>query len=101
MHMTVDKEVAKRYAGQWVHCHSVYGLHEGVVFKIFHDGIILIHHTQLASGSEQLKDTVVAEADPGNGLDDTRLAQFFLPAPGLFVPFGGMYGLWPRPGFFI
>lgn len=100
--MVYTKEVVHKYVGQWVQCHSAYGMHAGLMHRALHDGIILIHQTALMSG-RPLDDadvsTGVYRAEE-NGADITTV-QFFIPAPGLFVPYGGLFGLWPRPGFFI
>lgn len=98
--MKMTKEHAKKYVGQWVHCHSIYGMHAGIVHRALHDGFILVHHTQLASGSHAtLEDFQPGVHNRKDGLDVEQTQ--FLPAPGLFVPYGGLYGLYPRPFFFI
>lgn len=96
------KEIVRQYVGQLVHCHSVYGHHEGLVHRALHDGFILVHHVQLAGGEQMTPEDIQAEAHNDSQDDgDMTTVQFFLPAPGLFVPYGGLYGLWPRPGFII
>lgn len=96
------KERVRKYVGQWVHCHSVYGMHAGVLHRALHDGIVLVHHTALASGSAADEgDYEAGVFQQGISPEDYSQAQFFLPAPGMFVPYGGIYGLWPRPGFII
>lgn len=100
--MEWNKEMLKPYQGQWVHCHSVYGMHAGLVHRVLHDGIVLIQVTQLASGTRDADRNV----QPGvyrSGVDETdyRQTQFLVPPPGLFLPYGGLYGIWPRPGFII
>ncbi|MCL6452579.1 MAG: hypothetical protein K6T78_03005 [Alicyclobacillus sp.] len=113
--MHLKKEHCVKFVGQWVHVHSVYGMHEGVLHRALHDGIILVHHVQLASTSDaQVDDFQLGlwEDQPDHGhtahaspLDIHRLdatpAQFLLPAPGLFVPYPGLFGIWPRPAFVI
>jgi hypothetical protein len=100
--MEMSKDRVRRYVGQWVHCHSMYGLHEGILHRALHDGVIIIHHTSLARGQETIEgDVQTGEFRPSVNDPDMSQVQFFLPAPGLFVPYGGLYGLWPRPGFVI
>ncbi|MCF8563258.1 hypothetical protein LLE49_00675 [Alicyclobacillus tolerans] len=98
--MHFHKEVVKKYHAQWVHCHSVYGVHHGFVYKVMHDGIILTHCTGLAQG--QQTDGSEFEAGVYNDSDgpDVQHVQFF-GGPGMFIPYGGMFGLWPAPGFII
>lgn len=100
--MEMKKEVVRQYVGQWVHCHSIYGMHEGILHRALHDGVIIIHHTSLASGQGATEGNYkTGEFRPGVNDADMTQVQFFLPAPGMFVPYGGLYGLWPRPGFVI
>ncbi len=65
------------------------------------DGLILVHHTQLASGSNPHPQEFQPGLHQAGDSMDVSQVQFFLPAPGLFVPYAGLFGLWPRPGFFI
>ncbi|MDQ0188845.1 hypothetical protein JI721_12390 [Alicyclobacillus cycloheptanicus] len=96
--MDWSKETAKVYVGQWVHCHSVYGMHQGMVHRALRDGIILVQHIQLADGApcdaNSFEPGVYAAGDDR----DIQPAQF-LAAPGLFIPYRGLFGLWPVPFF--
>ncbi len=100
--MVYTKEVVRQYAGKWIRCHSVYGLHEGVVHRVLHDGIILVHTVQLASHEEDDHEHSFEGGvfKPEQEDLDVDTVQFF-PAPGMFVPFGGIYGIWPGFGFVI
>lgn len=91
------KETVKKYVGTWVHCHSMYGLHEGVVHRALRDGIILVHHTQLSDGTKFNEDDFKHGVFESGSDEEFCEAQFFLPFPGMFVPYGGMFGLYPRP----
>jgi hypothetical protein len=96
--MLYTKEVARQYAGQWVRCESVYGVHQGMVHRVLRDGLILIHHVALTSGQAIDRE----DFQPGNYQSDDpefTQVQFFLPAPGLFIPYGGLYGLSPLSPF--
>jgi hypothetical protein len=99
--MVIHKDYARRFLGQWVHCHSVYGMHHGIVHRALHDGIILVHYTTLTSGEPSL----VSDFQPGvhssRDSRDITPAQFPFLGPGLFIPYGGLFGLWPFPGFII
>lgn len=97
----ISKEVVRPYVGKWVHCHSVYGMHAGLLHRALHDGIVLIHPMALASGSPLEEGQIRAEADAPLAAEDVRQAQFFLPYPGMFIPYGGIFGLWPRPAIII
>jgi hypothetical protein len=99
--MEMSKDYARRFVGQWVHCHSMYGMHVGIVHRALSDGLILVHHTQLASGSNPHPQEFQPGLHQAGDSMDVSQVQFFLPAPGLFVPYAGLFGLWPRPGFFI
>lgn len=91
------KETVKHFVGTWVHCHSMYGMHEGLVHRALRDGIILVHHNPLASGNKLDKgDVQLGVLKEGTDLDIAQV-QFMLPFPGMFVPYGGLYGLYPRP----
>jgi hypothetical protein len=99
--MEYTKETVRSYVGQWVRCQSVYGVHEGLVHRALHDGIILVHTTQLASHSfNGPHEFTTGTFRPGDNDSDIQNVQFF-PAPGLFVPYPGIYGIWPRVGFVI
>ncbi len=100
--MVFTKEVVRQYVGKWVRCHSVYGLHEGVVHRVLHDGIILVHTVHLANhdGEHDVNSFESGIFEPGSDRLDVDTVQFF-PAPGLFVPYGGIYRIWPGFGFVI
>ncbi|WAH35434.1 hypothetical protein [Alicyclobacillus dauci] len=94
--MRYTKETVHKFVGQWIHCHSVYGVHQGIVHRAMRDGFILVHHTRLADG----RPMVDTDLDMGiyGPTDTSDIVQTqFLPAPGLFIPYGGVYGIWPRP----
>lgn len=93
------KETVKQYVGTWVRCHSMYGMHEGMLHRALRDGIILVNHMQLMKGEAQTSDDVkFGVFQSGNTPDlDIEQVQFVLPFPGMFVPYGGLYGLYPRP----
>ncbi|MCL6429650.1 MAG: hypothetical protein K6V36_02170, partial [Anaerolineae bacterium] len=48
--MAISPWVAQRYVGRWVHCHSVYGFHRGILTRVLPNGIVLTRAVQLASG---------------------------------------------------
>ncbi len=99
--MDYNKENMRPYVGQWVRCHSVYGVHEGLVHRALHDGIIIVHTAQLTGYSDEANDEFTNGAfRPGEDNSDMQTVQFF-PAPGLFVPYPGIFGIWPRVGFVI
>jgi hypothetical protein len=99
--MEYNKKTMHSYVGQWVRCHSVYGVHEGLVHRALHDGIILVHTAQLAAHNlDELQSMKAEPYTPSENSLDMQTVQFF-PAPGLFVPYRGIYGIWPRVGFFI
>lgn len=95
------KEHTMHFVGKFVHCHSVYGMHEGLVHRALRDGIILVHHVQLAGGESATKGEFEAEAYHSSDGPDYAPTQFLFPGPGMFIPYGGIYGLWPRPGLWI
>ncbi|MCL6517964.1 hypothetical protein [Alicyclobacillus sp.] len=97
----IHKEVVKPYVGKWVHCHSIYGMHAGLLHRALHDGIVLIHPVALAAGSERAQEEIRAEAETLTPEQDVRQAQFILPFPGMFIPYGGIFGIWPRPAIII
>lgn len=100
--MEVTKEVARQHLGKWVHCHSIYGMHRGVVYKAMKSGIILIHHTQLASGEQhQNNDFALGTFDPSENNEAFENVRLMMPYPGLYVPYAGMYGMWPGMGFIL
>ncbi|GMA50813.1 hypothetical protein GCM10025857_21700 [Alicyclobacillus contaminans] len=99
--MEMTKEHCRKYVGQWVHVHSMYGMHVGILHRTLHDGIILVHHTQLTHGIHASSDTFQPGVHRAADGVDAAQVQFFLPAPGLFVPYAGLFGIWPRPAFFI
>jgi hypothetical protein len=88
--------IAHKFLGQWVRCHSVYGVHRGIVSRVLPDGIVLTNVAQLASVSnEQKSEAVHGTYHPDN--EEIKIAPVFF--GGLFVPFGGIYGLYPGFGF--
>ncbi|GIM48350.1 hypothetical protein DNHGIG_38990 [Collibacillus ludicampi] len=88
--------IAHQYLGQWVRCHSVYGVHRGVVSRVLPDGIVLTNVTQLASESNGRKSENVHGIYKSNNAENKIAHVFF---GGFFVPFGGIYGLYPGFGF--
>ncbi|MCL6631457.1 MAG: hypothetical protein K6T63_02395 [Alicyclobacillus herbarius] len=97
--MAVTYHVARRYLGQWVNCHSVYGIHRGVLTRVLPSGIVLGRAVQLASDSTAFHEPrlLSSSSDTLRNLnEDVQLVQFF---GGFFVPFGGIYGLYPGFGF--
>ncbi len=93
------KETVKQYVGTWVRCHSMYGTHEGMLHRALRDGIILVNHMQLTTGEAQSSDDVkFGLFKRGNTPDvDVEQVQFVLPFPGMFVPYGGLFAVYPRP----
>ncbi|WAH42127.1 hypothetical protein NZD89_00990 [Alicyclobacillus fastidiosus] len=92
------KETMRPYVGKWVHCHSVYGMHEGIVYRAMREGLVLVHHTQLADGQPMAKEDIEMGIYQSDTPNEFQQVQFFpIPAPGLFLPYGGLYGVWPRP----
>ncbi|MBX5436190.1 MAG: hypothetical protein IRZ33_03125 [Alicyclobacillaceae bacterium] len=97
--MGIHPSVANRYLGRWVHCHSVYGLHRGLLTHVLPTGIVLTRCVQLANGPVAVDAVAEAETRLGTApLREEELAQFF---GGFFIPFGGIYGLYPGFGFVI
>lgn len=92
--MKWSKEHAVKFVGKYVHCHSVYGMHAGMVHRALRDGIILVNHVQLASGQTPAADDIQTGLY-ANG-DSLNLEPVF-GWPGMFIPYGGLFGLWPRP----
>ncbi|MCL6599035.1 hypothetical protein [Alicyclobacillus macrosporangiidus] len=87
---------AHRFLGQMVCCHSVYGWHRGVLTRVTRTGIVLANPVRLAaSDSREAVDAEVGLDAPLHPDEDLAQVQFF---GGLFVPFGGLYGLYPGFG---
>ncbi|MCL6637292.1 MAG: hypothetical protein K6T26_05025 [Alicyclobacillus sp.] len=86
--------VAYRYLGQWVHCHSVYGWHRGVLTQVRPGGIILGNAVQLAAApAAAMQAEHTLQRTDGMAVEPV---QFF---GGFFIPFGGLYGIYPGFGF--
>ncbi|MCL6625789.1 hypothetical protein [Alicyclobacillus shizuokensis] len=99
--MAVNYHLAHRYLGHWVYCHSIYGIHRGVLTRVLPSGIVLTRTVYLAStdnGPRGVRLLVSAVDEGQNAHGDIVPAQFF---GGFFVPFGGIYGLYPGFGFVI
>lgn len=89
-------DACRQYVGQWVHCHSIYGVHQGVLYKVMRDGIIITQYTQLASYDKTNEtDWTTGEFQSERDKDDITQVQFLF--PGMFLPYRAMYGLWPVP----
>jgi hypothetical protein len=97
--MVFHKEYCRRFVGQWVHCHSVYGVHQGLVHRALHDGIILVQYTSLASGQAAGSGDFQPGVHSAHDGRDVTPVQFPFPfvGPGLFIPYGGIFGLSPFP----
>jgi hypothetical protein len=94
--VTYTKETIRHYVGKYVHCESVYGVHRGIVHRALRDGFILVHHTQVASGADMDDSDIQIGIDHIDGRTDIVHTQF-LPYPGLFIPYGGLFGIRPIP----
>lgn len=99
--MAVSPHYAQSLLGQWVHCHSAYGVHVGILQEVRYDGIVLgIHdHAYQTITGERAELESVRHADEPEA-QDAREA-FFFPGPFVrpfFVPYPALYGL--RPYFY-
>jgi len=102
--MVITKDMARQHVGKWVQCRSVYGMHQGMLYKVTKSGVILIHHTQLASGAEhQIRDFAQGTYDPAQRDEDFEAVRLMMPMPypGMYIPYAGMFGMWPGVGFVI
>jgi hypothetical protein len=100
---------AQRFLGRWVQCHSVYGTHRGILTRVLPNGIVLHRAVQLASAPAAPVDAEPAILSASSATGPGALAGRGSAAPpdiqpvqfygGFFVPFGGLYGLWPWFGF--
>ncbi|MFD1675743.1 hypothetical protein [Alicyclobacillus fodiniaquatilis] len=98
---TFSKETLRVHVGRWVECHSVYGLHHGILHRALHDGVIITNATSLASGQKTRGDEFTdGSYRPQTDDADIQSAQFF-PYPGMFIPYGGIYGFRPLPFGFV
>ncbi|MCY0875348.1 MAG: hypothetical protein OWT28_03585 [Firmicutes bacterium] len=104
--MAVTMEMVKKYHKHWVHCHSVYGMHKGLITHVLERGIILSHFERIEGYEGSAGMTQTAWSDDRLNGDDLDVSLQFLPVPvpvpavpgGMFVPYGGMYGVYPlRP----
>jgi hypothetical protein len=92
------KEVCKHWVGLWVHCESAYGVYRGILHRATRDGIILMHHMQLAAAQgADAPDPAWGLYEGAAGDSDVTPAQFFWPGPGLFLPYGGLFFVRPFP----
>jgi hypothetical protein len=94
------REMALKFVGQWVQCHTVYGVHEGILYKALRRGIIIVNATQLASANQSTPDVSIGTYQPNVDELDLQHVQFF-PGFGMFLPYPAIYGIVPRPFFFI
>jgi hypothetical protein len=94
------REMALQFVGQWVQCHTVYGVHEGILYKALRRGIIIVNATQLASANQSSTDASIGTYRPNEDELDIQHVQFF-PGFGMFLPYPAIYGIVPRPFFFI
>ncbi|UOF92188.1 hypothetical protein LSG31_08450 [Fodinisporobacter ferrooxydans] len=95
--MAVTAVMARQHLGRMVHVHSVYGWHRGVVTHVLPDGIMLGNAVRLANGTNVEEQNLTIE----NYKTDTEQVEFeqvFFGA-GMFLPFGGMFGMYPFGGF--
>jgi len=108
--MTLTAEVMHPYRGQWVHCHSIYGVHQGIITQVLEHGIILSRCVQLASGTQDGQPELTQVPYPVKAKGVDAALQFFpIPVPvpvpvapavpgGMFFPYGGINGIYPyRP----
>ncbi|MCL6516703.1 hypothetical protein [Alicyclobacillus sp.] len=87
---------AHRFLGQMVRCHSVYGWHRGVLTNVTRTGIVIANPVRLASAEAEVAPQAEIGVDqPIDAARDVAEVQFF---GGLFVPFWGLYGLYPGFG---
>ncbi len=102
----IRAEMMHAYVGHWVHCHSIYGVHQGVVSRVLEHGIVLSNVMRLANDSK-LRPQDISNAPFLPATDHPNYEVQFMPGPfppavgGLFIPYTGIYGIYPfRPGFF-
>jgi hypothetical protein len=94
---TFTKEVFHVHVGKMIECHSIYGVHHGILHRALHDGVIITNQTSLASEQQNMRnDFTDGSYRPQSDDANIQPAQFF-PFPGMFIPYGGIYGFRPLP----
>jgi hypothetical protein len=93
--MAVSPAYCRSLLGQWVECHSAYGVHSGILHEVRPDGIVLAmprgRMTAVNGASEDLKaDDTDQPLKP-----DYETVQFFRPFfnPFFFIPFFLLFSL--------
>ncbi len=104
--MEFNATMMQQYHGQWIRCESLYGTHHGLVSHILEHGILLAHAVQLSSFNGNQDHDIEVIPNSLNTKSQEPILQFFAgpivpPAPGLFVPYGAMLGVYGiRPGLY-
>lgn len=85
--MAVSPQYARTMLGQWVECHSAYGIHSGILQEVRPDGIVLGipqgNMAQFAHGQE--KQIAEYANNPTECKIDNIFSPFFFRR--LFIPF--------------
>ncbi len=104
--MEFNTTTMQQYHGQWIRCESLYGTHHGLVSHILEHGILLAHAVQLSSLNEKQDNEIEVLPNAPDVEAQDPILQFFPgpfipPAPGLFIPYGAMLGVYGmRPGLY-
>lgn len=103
--MEFNVTTMQQYHGQWIRCESLYGTHHGLVSHILEHGILLAHAVQLSSFEGNQTNDIQTTPYARDSAAQEPMLQFFpgpiVPAPGLFVPYGAMLGVYGmRPGLY-
>ncbi|KUO96567.1 hypothetical protein [Ferroacidibacillus organovorans] len=97
--MVYTAEMVRTHHHKWIQCHSVYGIHHGLVTHVLERGMIISHATRVdvahSSGTEEdHQPALLSDAHR----DPSEISLAFFPAPvpgGIFMPYGAITGIYP------
>ncbi|OPG16879.1 hypothetical protein [Ferroacidibacillus organovorans] len=97
--MVYTAETVRMHHQKWIQCHSVYGVHHGLVTHVLERGMILSHVTRVDAAHSSGTDEEQLSAQLLNvHADQSDVSLAFFPAPvpgGIFMPYGGITGIYP------